>query len=163
MNWRSVKVCKTFGNRYVGSDHDGVSTYLLAGDYLYRRRQTKPGFLPLIYICFCFLLSSCYSASIYNQYIILYYIYNKQSGLSCPRSDSYLSSILSQNGLAGSRIALFISLIFDLEHDARGCGQNSSRIWQGLLLVARVCGRYRYETFYCGEHSQHVGWKSFGA
>jgi hypothetical protein len=119
-----------------------------------------------MYICFFFLLFLFFVPCRLTIYIWIYTIITiitiSISGLSCPRSNSYLSSLLSQNRLARSRIALFVGLIFDLEHDARRCGQNSSRIWQGILLVACVCGRYVYQTFYRGEYSQHIGWKSFG-
>jgi hypothetical protein len=57
-------------------------------------------------------------------------------GISLPRSNSYLSSILSENGIARSSVALFASPLFDIEYDTRRRGQGAGWIWKGLVLLA---------------------------
>jgi hypothetical protein len=83
-------------------------------------------------------------------------------GISLSRSNSHLSSILSENGIARSSAALFASPVFDVEYVTRRRGQGAGWIWKGLVLLALFFRRYLHQDIYGGIDSQHIGRLSLG-
>jgi hypothetical protein len=83
-------------------------------------------------------------------------------GISLSRSNSYLSSILSENGIARSSVALFAGPLFDVEYDTRRCRQGTGWIWKGLVFLAVFFRRYLHQDIYGRIDSQHIGRLSLG-
>jgi hypothetical protein len=97
-----------------------------------------------------------------GHYFFFFVFFFFSPGLPCPRSHSYVDPLLSKNGIARSGLALFVGSLFDVQYDACRCRQDPSRVWQGILFVASLCGRYLYQDVYRGFDSEYLGWKSCG-